>query len=74
MKLITYTTPRILLADEGKHFSDINDVYIPEHKDEKTGEMIPAHEPYYMTLCFPGIQIKTLEDALKLYIEEEIKK
>jgi hypothetical protein len=73
MQLINYTTPRLLIADEGKHFRDKNDVYVPEHMDEETGELIPAHYPYYMTMCFPGVQIQTLEDALEIYVEEEIK-
>lgn len=72
MKLINYTQPRLLIADEGKHFRDKNDVYVPEHKDEE-GNIIPEHFPYYMTMCFPAEQIQTLEEALEIYIEEEMK-
>lgn len=70
MKLINYTTPRILIADEGKHFRDKNDVYKEAYIDEN-GNKIEEHFPYYMTICFPGIQIQTLEQAEELYIEEE---
>ena len=71
MKLINYTTPKILIADEGKHFRDKNDVYVAEYTDED-GNLVPEHFPYYMTMCFPGIQIKTLEQAEEIYIEEDI--
>lgn len=73
MLLINHTVPRILVADEGKHFREKNDVYVPEHIDEETGELIPEYFPYYMTMCFPGVQIQTIEDAEEIYIEEDIK-
>lgn len=72
MVLINHTQPRLLLADEGKHIRDINDVYVPEHEDEETHEIIPEHIPYYATVIFPGIQIQTLEQAEELYVEEVI--
>ncbi len=71
MKLIQYTNPRILIADEGKHFRDKDDIYKEAYIDEN-GNKIPEHFPYYMTMCFPGVQIKTLEQAQELYIEEKI--
>ncbi len=71
MKLINHTTPRILIADEGKHFRNVNDVYEEAHIDEN-GNEIEEHLPYYMTMCFPGVQIQTLEQAEELYIEEDI--
>lgn len=71
MKLINYTSPRLLLAEEGKHIKDINDVYIPEHEDEE-GHIVPEHFPYYSTVIFPGVQIQTLEQAMELYVEEDI--
>lgn len=71
MKLINHTTPRILIADEGKHFRAINDVYEEAHIDED-GNEIEEHFPYYMTMCFPGSQIQTLEQAEELYIEEDM--
>lgn len=69
MKLINYTSPRILIADEGKHFRAINDVHKEAYIDEN-GNQIEEHFPYYMTMCFPGSQIQTLEQAEELYIEE----
>ncbi len=69
MQVITRTNLRLLLADEGKHIRDINDVYVPEHIDEETGELIPEHFPYYAEMIFLGEQVK--EDEIdKLYIEE----
>jgi len=71
MKLITYTNPRLLLADEGKHIRDKNDIYVAEHVGDD-GVQIPEHFPYYATVLFPGIQIQTLEQAEELYVEEDI--
>lgn len=71
MKLINYTNPRILIADEGKHFRDKNDVYKEAYIDEN-GNQVEEHSPYYMTMCFPGIQIQTLEQAQEIYIEEDL--
>ena len=73
MKLINYTNPRLLIAEEGKHFREKNDVYIEEHIDDQ-GKKIEEHNPYYMTLCFPGVQIQTIEQAEEIYIEEDIEK
>lgn len=74
MQLITYTEPKVLIADEGKHIRSINDVYEPEHIDEETGETIPEHFPYYSTLIFPAIQLDTIEKVKELYVEEDIEK
>ena len=71
MKLINYTNPRLLVADEGKHIRAINDVYQAEYVDGD-GNTIPEHKPYYATVIFPGIQIQTLEYAKELYVEEDI--
>ena len=71
MKLINYTSPRLLLAEEGKHIRDINDIYTAEHIDEE-GNIISEHFPHYSTVIFPGVQIQTLEQAMELYIEEDI--
>ena len=72
MKLIDYTNPRILIADEGKQIRSKNDVYVEEHYDEN-GNLIPEHFPYYSTVIFPAVNITTLEKALELYVEEDIK-
>lgn len=71
MRLINYTTPRLLVADEGKHIRDKNDVYIAEHKNDE-GDLVPEHVPYFSTVIFPGAQIQTIEQAQELYTEEEI--
>lgn len=71
MQLITHTNPKILIADEGKKIRAINDIAVAEHKDEKTGEIIPTYEPYYATVIFPAKQIDTLEKAKELYVEED---
>lgn len=72
MKLIQKGKLRVLEAEKGYHFRDINDEYVPEHIDPETGETIPEHEIYWMTECYPGIQIQTLEDAEKIFVEEKI--
>ena len=72
MVLINHTQPRLLLAEEGKHIRAINDVYVPEHEDEETHEIIPEHIPYYATVIFPGVQIQTMEQVQELYVEELI--
>ena len=72
MTFITHTSPRVLIADEGKPIREKNDVYVPEHTDPETGEVIPEHFPHYATLIFPGIQIQTLEEIEEIYIEELI--
>ena len=71
MQLINHTQPRMLIADEGKHIRDINDVYVPEHTDEE-GNIVPEHFPYYATVIFVGEQLQTMEQCEELYIEEKI--
>ena len=71
MKLINYTNPKILIADEGKKIRSRSDVYMPEHKD-KEGNLIPEHKPYYSSVIFLSEQIQTLEDINNIYVEEEI--
>lgn len=71
MQLINWTSPKVLVSDEGKHIRSINDVYEPEHVDKETGKVIPEHFPYYATVIFPAAQIDTLEKAQELYIEED---
>ena len=69
MQLIKRSDLRILIADEGKHIRDVNDIYAPEHRDSETGELIPEHFPSYSEVIFLGIQVK--EDEIDdLYVEE----
>ena len=71
MQLIYWTKPKMIVADEGKRIRDINDVYIPEHVDEQTGELIPEKTPYYSTTIFVPDNF-TEEQMNELYIEESI--
>lgn len=70
MQLIKRGDLRLLLADEGKHIRAIDDVYVPEHKDEETGEIVPEHFPYYAEMIFIGKQVLD-EQISDLYIEED---
>ena len=71
MQFISHTIPKLLIAEEGKRIRSINDVYIPEEKDEQGNVITPEHIPYYSTLIFLGSQIETLEQIKEIYIEEE---
>lgn len=69
MQLIKRGDLSLLLSDEGKHIRDVNDVYVPEHRDSETGELIPEHFPSYSEVIFLGIQVKE-EEINDLYVEE----
>lgn len=72
MQLINWTKPKMIISDEGKWIRDINDVYVAEHTDEQTGELIPEKRPYYTTTIFVPDNF-TEEQMNELYVEEEIK-
>lgn len=72
MKLFTYTKPKMIVADEGKHIRDINDVYVAEHTDEE-GNVVPEHFPHYSTTIFVPDSF-TEEQMYELYIEEPIER
>ena len=73
MELITRTKPNLLIADEGKHISSRNDIYIPAKYDEQ-GNLIEEEKiPYYSTLIFLADNIDTSKID-ELYVEEEIDK
>ena len=72
MILFSYTKPKMIVADEGKHIRDKKDVYIPEHKDEE-GNLIPEHFPHYSTTIFVPDNF-TEEQMNELYVEETIEK
>lgn len=59
-----------IVADEGKHIRDVNDVYTPEHLDEN-GNTVPEHFPYYTTLLYIPNNF-TEEMMRELYVEEDI--
>ena len=71
MQIIKTNSLRILIADEGKHIRSVNDVYIPEHTDETTGETIPEYFPGYSEIFFLGAQVSD-EEAFEIFIEEPI--
>ena len=73
MTLFSYTKPKRIVADEGKWIRDVNDVYVAEHIDEQTGELIPEKIPhYYTTICVPDDF--TEAQMNELYVEETIEK
>ena len=63
---------KMLIAEKGKHIRAINDVYVPEHIDAETGELIPEHFPSYSDVIFLGAQIKNETEARELYVAEDI--
>ena len=72
MQLFDYTEPCMIVADEGYHIRDINDVYVPEHKDEQ-GNVVPEHFPYYATTIFVPDNF-TEQDMNEQYVSEKIEK
>ena len=70
MVYFSYTKPKMIVADEGKHLRAVNDVYVAEHKDED-GNIVPEHIPYYATTIFVPDSF-TEEQMNKEYVEEEI--
>lgn len=65
MQIITYTEPKLLIADEGKTIRAIND-------NGETLEDGTFIEPYRTNLVFLGSQITSLEQCEALYVEENI--
>ena len=72
MTLFNYTKPKMIVSSEGKWIRDVNDVYVAEHIDEQTGELIPEKTPHYSTTIFVPDNF-TEEQMNELYVEEEIK-
>ena len=73
MQLINWTKPKMIISDEGKWIRDVNDVYVAEHIDEQTGELIPEKIPHYSTTIFVPDNF-TEEQMNELYVEEIIEK
>lgn len=70
MRLFSYTKPKMIVSDEGKHIRSLNDVYVPEHYDEE-GHLIPEHFPYYATTIFvPNTFTEKMMN--EIYVEEEV--
>lgn len=72
MQLMYWTKPKMIVADEGKHIRDKQDVYVPEHIDEE-GNLVPEHFPHYSTTIFVPDNF-TEEQMNELYVEETIEK
>ena len=73
MQLINWTNPKMIISDEGKWIRDVKDVYVAEHIDEQTGELIPEKIPHYSTTIF--VPDNFTEDMMNdLYVEETIEK
>ena len=73
MQLINWTKPKMIISDEGKWIRDVKDVYVAEHIDEQTGELIPEKIPHYSTTIF--VPDNFTEDMMNdLYVEETIEK
>ena len=72
MILFSYTKPKMIVADEGKHIRSVDDVYVPEHYDEE-GNLVPEHFPHYSTTIFVPDNF-TKEQMNELYVEETIEK
>lgn len=70
MRLIKEEKMNKLVADEGKHIRDINDIYTPVGVD-KEGNEIPEHIPYYTTTIYLPTFID-LEKITEMYVEEEM--
>lgn len=64
MKLLN-TTPKKIVADEGKWIRSVDDVYFVDENGEE-------HVPYYSTIIFVP-DVFTEEMMNELYVEEEVK-
>ncbi len=64
MKLLN-TTPKKIVADEGKQIRSVDDVYFVDENEKE-------HAPYYSTTIFVP-DVFTEEMMNELYVEEEVK-
>lgn len=69
MQYIGHTTPKMLIADEGKVLRIVNDVYIEAHVDNE-GNPVEERIPYTTTIVFLPDSI-TEEQAKEMYVEED---
>lgn len=68
MKIIKEKKYNLVMAEEGYHIRDINDVYVPEHEED--GQIIPEHFPYYSEMLYVPLTL-TEEKIKELFIEEK---
>lgn len=71
MKLFSYTKPKMIVSDEGKHIRSVDDIYSPAKYDEQGNLIAPEHKPYYSTTIFVPDNF-TEEQMNDLYIEEDV--
>lgn len=70
MIYFSYTSPKMIVAEKGKHIRDINDIYKEAYIDENGNEVL-EHIPYYSTTIFVPDSF-TEEQMNEIYVEEEI--
>lgn len=70
MLFFYYTKPKMIVAEQGKHIREKNDVYVAEHTDEE-GNVVPEHMPHYSTTIFVPDTF-TEEQMKEQYVEENI--
>lgn len=70
MTYFNYTKPKMIVADEGKHIRQVDDLYKEAYIDEQ-GNEIPEHTPHYSTIIFVPDSF-TEEQMNELYVEENI--
>lgn len=68
MKIIKEKKYNLVMAEEGYHIRDVNDVYVPEHEED--GQIIPEHFPYYSEMLYVPLTL-TEEKIKELFIEEK---
>ena len=59
MQLITHTTPKLLIADEGNVLRDKNEVDTPATYNEDGSILEEEQRPYYTSVIFVADQINT---------------
>ena len=70
MKFFNYTKPKMIVADEGKHIRQKDDIYKEAYIDEN-GQEVSEHIPYYSTTIFVPDSF-TEEQMNEQYVEEDM--
>ena len=68
MKIIKEKKYNLVMAEEGYHIRDVNDVYVPEHEED--GQIIPEHFPYYSEMLYVPLTL-TEEQIREMFVEEK---
>lgn len=72
MYYFDYTKPKMIVAENGKHIRQVDDIYKEVYIDEE-GNEVTEHIPYYSTTIFVPDSF-TEEQMNELYVEENIEK